>query len=65
MSAIREWAKASGLEVGDRGRISHDIFVAYLEANPSVAREYLKAQGYTVGKRGRVSKFAILEATAK
>lgn len=62
MSAVREWAQAKGLPVGKRGRISHDVFVAYLEANPSVAREYLKAQGFVVGKRGRVSKTAIRQA---
>lgn len=62
MSAVREWAQSTGLPVGKRGRISHDVFVAYLEANPSVAREYLKAQGFVVGKRGRVSKTAIRQA---
>lgn len=65
MSAIREWAKANDLPVGNRGRISHDVFVAYLEANPKVAREFLKAQGYVVGTRGRVSKADILKATSK
>ena len=45
MSAIREWASANGIEVGKRGRISHDVFEAYLLAHPAEARQFLKAQG--------------------
>lgn len=30
---IREWAKANGYEIGDRGRISQDIREAYVKAN--------------------------------
>lgn len=62
MSAVREWAEANGLSVGKRGRISRDVFVAYLEANPSVARVFLKDHGFVVGRRGRVSKAAIRQA---
>jgi hypothetical protein len=59
---VREWAKEAGIPVGDRGRISKDVFVAYLQANPKVAREYLKDHGVEVGKRGRISKDAIVQA---
>jgi hypothetical protein len=62
MSAVREWAQANGLPVGKRGRISQDVFVAYLEGNPSVARAFLKDHGVVVGKRGRISKAAIRQA---
>jgi hypothetical protein len=30
---VREWAKSNGFEVGDRGRISQDIYNAYQEAH--------------------------------
>ena len=62
MSAVREWAQATGLEVGKRGRIPQDIFVAYLEANPAEARKFLAEHGVIVGKRGRISKAAIRQA---
>ena len=32
-SAVREWAKAQGLAVSDRGRISSEIADAYAKAN--------------------------------
>ena len=65
MSAIREWASANGIEVGKRGRISHDVFEAYLLAHPAEARQFLKAQGLVVGNRGRLSPKMIHAAVSK
>lgn len=33
--AVRAWAKAQGLEIGDRGRIQEDVVAAYLAATKS------------------------------
>lgn len=60
---VREWAVANDIQVGKRGRISHDVFVMYLLANHSEARKFLKDKGYVVGKRGRISKADILSAS--
>lgn len=62
MNAVREWAQAQGKPVGTRGRISHDLFVEFLSANPAEARKYLQAHGVEVGKRGRISKAKIAQA---
>lgn len=32
--AVREWARAEGLKVGDRGRISTEVVDAYRAAHP-------------------------------
>ena len=34
VGAIREWAKANGFKVGDKGRIAADVRAAYAAANP-------------------------------
>ncbi len=34
VGAIREWAKANGFTVGDKGRISTEVRDAYAAANP-------------------------------
>ena len=34
VGAIREWAKANGYKVGDKGRIAADVRAAYAAANP-------------------------------
>jgi hypothetical protein len=34
VTAIREWAKANGYKVGDKGRIAADVRAAYAAANP-------------------------------
>lgn len=65
MNAVREWAASEGIEVGKRGRVSKDVFAAYLIAHPSEAREFLKSQGFIVGKRGRVPRSAIYQAVSK
>lgn len=44
---IRKWAKGTGLEVGDRGRLSPDIVVAYNNAHrmaPASARSVAAAR---------------------
>ena len=33
-TAVREWAKANGFKVGDKGRIAADVRAAYAAANP-------------------------------
>jgi hypothetical protein len=33
-TAVREWAKANGYKVGDKGRIAADVRAAYAAANP-------------------------------
>jgi hypothetical protein len=33
-TAVREWAKANGYKVGDKGRIASDVRAAYAAANP-------------------------------
>jgi len=30
-SAVREWARQQGIEIGDRGRIPADLIESYLE----------------------------------
>jgi len=62
MNAVREWATEAGLPVGERGRISREVFVTFLENNPREARKFLKSKGYEVGTRGRVSKADIQDA---
>ena len=54
-SDIRTWAKANGVPVGNRGRFSHEVKVAYLKAHPSEARQIAKDKGFYVGTRGRMS----------
>ena len=34
VAAVREWAKANGFKVGDKGRIASDVRAAYAAANP-------------------------------
>jgi hypothetical protein len=33
-TAVREWAKANGYKVGEKGRIAADVRAAYAAANP-------------------------------
>ena len=34
IAAVREWAKANGFKVGEKGRIASDVRAAYAAANP-------------------------------
>ncbi|HVF31640.1 MAG TPA: histone-like nucleoid-structuring protein Lsr2 [Acidimicrobiales bacterium] len=34
VGAVREWAKANGYQVGEKGRIAADVRAAYAAANP-------------------------------
>lgn len=34
-SVIRQWAKGSGIEIGDRGRLSPEVVAAYHKSNDS------------------------------
>ena len=36
--AVREWAKANGIEVSERGRISAEVQAAYADANPDAEK---------------------------
>jgi len=55
-SEVREWAQDNGLAVGVRGRMSVDVWVAYLAAHPSDAKEVARTiKGLNVPKRGRMS----------
>lgn len=58
---IRAWAKGRGYKVGERGRIPHDVLVAFYH---SQARRWAKRQGLEVGERGRVPQ-NIFEAFSK
>jgi hypothetical protein len=42
-SAIREWAKASGIAVADRGAIPQSVLTAFLESDPSHAKFFENA----------------------
>lgn len=54
-SDIRTWAKANGVAVGNRGRFSHEVQVAYLKAHPALARQIAEEKGFKVGVRGRMA----------
>lgn len=53
-SDVRAWARSMGQPVAVRGRLSYEVVVAYLIANPKVARTLAVAHGLTVPARGRV-----------
>lgn len=52
---IRTWAKANGVAVGTRGRLDHEVQVAFLKAHPKEARQIAKEKGFQVGVRGRMA----------
>lgn len=58
---IREWAEDTGLNVGERGRLSREVKVAYLKAHPATVRQLAAAKGIALGKRGRISETTILK----
>lgn len=67
---VREFAKANGLPVSDRGRISKDVYTAYFMNKPRVAREIAATHGIEIGSRGRVSEtvaytLALAEVSAR
>jgi hypothetical protein len=62
MSAIREWAKDQGQEVGLRGRLPKSLIVDYLMAHPKEARAFLKDSGFEVGERGRIARDKVIQA---
>jgi len=62
MSAIREWAKENGEQVGLRGRLPKSLVVDYLMAHPAEARTFLVESGIEVGKRGRISRAKVEQA---
>lgn len=51
----REFARAHGLSVGTRGRISQEVFTTFFLSKPNRAREVAKALDIPVSKRGRLS----------
>jgi len=48
--AVRAWAKANGIEVNSRGRISGEILEAYSKANPDVKAEAVSGVKAPSGK---------------
>ncbi|WP_018656421.1 histone-like nucleoid-structuring protein Lsr2 [Actinomadura flavalba] len=34
---VREWAKAAGVEVSERGKISDEVYAAFIETHPDAA----------------------------
>lgn len=52
---IRVFAKANGIPVSKRGRVSRETVLAFLYANPAIVRSIANAEGIEVGKRGRMS----------
>jgi len=62
-SVLREFAATHDLEVGKRGRVSHEVVLAYLRANPALTRTLAAEAGIPVGKRGRLSG-EVFEAVA-
>lgn len=63
-SVLRDFAAAHGLEVGKRGRVSHEVLVAFLRAYPRTTRALARDAGIEVGTRGRLSP-SLVEAVAK
>lgn len=58
---VREWAREQGIAVGERGRMSLDVWVAYLSAHPAEAKAVArKVSGIDVPKRGKMSGTARL-----
>ena len=47
---VRAWAKANGIEVNARGRISGEILEAYAKANPDVKAEAISGVKVSTGK---------------
>jgi hypothetical protein len=47
---VRAWAKANGIEVNSRGRISSEILEAYAKANPDVKAEAVSGVKAPTGK---------------
>ncbi|PIM66093.1 hypothetical protein CTU88_45145 [Streptomyces sp. JV178] len=48
--AVRAWAKANGIEINSRGRISSEILEAYAKANPDVKAEAVSGVKAPSGK---------------
>ena len=51
----REFARANGLSVGTRGRISQEVFTTFFLSKPSSCRTAAKALDIPVSRRGRIS----------
>lgn len=60
---VREFAHANGLPVSKRGRVGHDVVVAFLRANPALTRALALEAGIAVGTRGRMAP-EVFEAVA-
>lgn len=52
---VREFALAHDIPVSKRGRVGHNVIVAFLRANPALTRALAREAGLEVGVRGRLS----------
>ena len=50
---VRQWARARGIAVGERGRLPESLTELYL-ARPDVVRDWARRQGIPVNQRGRI-----------
>ena len=64
-AVVRDWATEHNIPVGQRGRVSHETLIAFLQANPHPARELAAQVGITVGQRGRIGKQTAEQIVAK
>jgi hypothetical protein len=71
---VRTWAKANGIEINSRGRISGEILEAYAKANPDVKAEAVTGVKVTTGKdvrpaapatRGRNTEYVAVDRKGK
>lgn len=51
----RAFAREHGFQVGERGRVSREMFIVYFLARPQRARQVAKSLGIEVSARGRLS----------
>ncbi|WXW92499.1 Lsr2-like DNA bridging protein [Streptomyces phage Enygma] len=72
--AVRAWAKANGIEINSRGRISSEILEAYGKANPDVKAEAVTGVKVTTGKdvrphaaptRGKSTEYVAVDRNGK
>ena len=56
---VREFAKAQGIEVGERGKIALSTKVAFLSENPEVVRLLAETNGVEIPSRGKLSAESI------
>lgn len=64
-ATVRAWAQENGVPgAGARGRMSKDLFVKFLAANPKTAREVAAEVGVTIGPRAKLTEARLSEVAA-